>query len=150
MSSTDDQTLARDLAAEAGRRLLDLRARGGDPDLLRKAGDRPTGQVHIGARPGQGDGHPGQPALGDVIARPVRFESRPGAADPLSEQTGHHTADVMPVACVLRPRIAQANDDPAVPGQPVCSPSPAAVASATASGTSGAPASSSTASSWTV
>jgi 3'(2'), 5'-bisphosphate nucleotidase len=38
--STDDHELARDLAAEAGRRLLDLRARGGEPDLLRKAGDR--------------------------------------------------------------------------------------------------------------
>jgi 3'(2'), 5'-bisphosphate nucleotidase len=36
----DDHTLARDLAAEAGERLLELRARGGDPDLLRKAGDR--------------------------------------------------------------------------------------------------------------
>jgi 3'(2'), 5'-bisphosphate nucleotidase len=38
--STDDHALARDLAAEAGRRLLDLRAPGGEPDLLRKAGDR--------------------------------------------------------------------------------------------------------------
>jgi 3'(2'), 5'-bisphosphate nucleotidase len=36
----DDHALARELAAEAGRRLLDLRARGGDPDVLRKAGDR--------------------------------------------------------------------------------------------------------------
>jgi 3'(2'), 5'-bisphosphate nucleotidase len=35
-----DHELARDLAAEAGRRLLELRARGGEPDLLRKAGDR--------------------------------------------------------------------------------------------------------------
>jgi 3'(2'), 5'-bisphosphate nucleotidase len=35
-----DHALARDLAAEAGRRLLELRARGGEPDLLRKAGDR--------------------------------------------------------------------------------------------------------------
>lgn len=35
-----DHVLARDLAAEAGRRLLGLRARGGDPGLLRKAGDR--------------------------------------------------------------------------------------------------------------
>jgi 3'(2'), 5'-bisphosphate nucleotidase len=38
--STDDHTLARDLAAEAGQRLLELRARGGDPDMLRKDGDR--------------------------------------------------------------------------------------------------------------
>ena len=36
----DDHALARDLAEQAGRRLLELRARGGDPDVLRKAGDR--------------------------------------------------------------------------------------------------------------
>jgi 3'(2'), 5'-bisphosphate nucleotidase len=35
-----DHALARELAAEAGRRLLGLRARGAEPDLLRKAGDR--------------------------------------------------------------------------------------------------------------
>ncbi len=37
---TDDHALARDLAEQAGRRLTGLRARGGDPDVLRKAGDR--------------------------------------------------------------------------------------------------------------
>jgi 3'(2'), 5'-bisphosphate nucleotidase len=37
---TGDHGLARDLAVQAGRRLLDLRARGGDPDALRKAADR--------------------------------------------------------------------------------------------------------------
>jgi 3'(2'), 5'-bisphosphate nucleotidase len=36
----DDHVLARDLAADAGRRLVELRTHGGDPDLLRKAGDR--------------------------------------------------------------------------------------------------------------
>ncbi len=36
----DDHVLARDLAGQAGRRLLDLRAQGGDADVLRKAGDR--------------------------------------------------------------------------------------------------------------
>ena len=35
-----DHHLAADLAAEAGRRLLALRARGGDPDDLRREGDR--------------------------------------------------------------------------------------------------------------
>lgn len=40
MTIADDHVLARDLAVEAGRLLLDLRARGGDPDVLRKAGDR--------------------------------------------------------------------------------------------------------------
>ena len=38
--TADDHELARDLAADAGRLLLELRARGGEPDLLRKAGDR--------------------------------------------------------------------------------------------------------------
>ena len=38
--STEDHPLARELAAEAGRLLLELRARGGEPDVLRKAGDR--------------------------------------------------------------------------------------------------------------
>ena len=36
----DDHALARDLAVQAGRRLLALRAQGGDQDVLRKAGDR--------------------------------------------------------------------------------------------------------------
>jgi len=36
----DDHALARDLAVQAGARLLKLRAQGGDPDVLRKAGDR--------------------------------------------------------------------------------------------------------------
>jgi 3'(2'), 5'-bisphosphate nucleotidase len=36
----DDHALARELAEEAGRRLLELRARGGEPEVLRKAGDR--------------------------------------------------------------------------------------------------------------
>lgn len=40
MTTSDDHALARGLAGEAGGLLLDLRARGGDPDLLRKAGDR--------------------------------------------------------------------------------------------------------------
>jgi 3'(2'), 5'-bisphosphate nucleotidase len=38
--STEDHELARDLAAAAGRLLLELRARGGEPDVLRKDGDR--------------------------------------------------------------------------------------------------------------
>ncbi len=36
---SDDDRLAHQLAAEAGQRLLALRAAGGDPDTLRKAGD---------------------------------------------------------------------------------------------------------------
>jgi len=40
MTADDDHALARDLAAAAGRRLLGLRAAGGDPGAARKAGDR--------------------------------------------------------------------------------------------------------------
>jgi 3'(2'), 5'-bisphosphate nucleotidase len=40
MASDDDHHLARDLAVVAGHRLVDLRARGGTADELRKAGDR--------------------------------------------------------------------------------------------------------------
>jgi 3'(2'), 5'-bisphosphate nucleotidase len=36
----DDHVLARDLAGQAGMRLLELRAQGGDPEVLRKTGDR--------------------------------------------------------------------------------------------------------------
>ena len=36
----DDHLLARDLAEQAGRRLVELRAGGGDPDVLREAGDQ--------------------------------------------------------------------------------------------------------------
>jgi 3'(2'), 5'-bisphosphate nucleotidase len=38
--TSDDHILAAELAEEAGKRLLDLRAGGGSPDELRKAGDR--------------------------------------------------------------------------------------------------------------
>jgi 3'(2'), 5'-bisphosphate nucleotidase len=40
VTGQDDHMLARELAAQAGERLLELRAPGGEPDLLRKAGDR--------------------------------------------------------------------------------------------------------------
>ena len=40
MTTGNDHVLARDLAAEAGRRLVGLRAQGGDPQVLRKTGDR--------------------------------------------------------------------------------------------------------------
>lgn len=40
MTTADDHVLARDLAEAAGRRLLRIRAEGGDPKALRDAGDR--------------------------------------------------------------------------------------------------------------
>jgi 3'(2'), 5'-bisphosphate nucleotidase len=39
LTTVDDHVLARDLAGAAGKRLLELRAEGGDPGALRKAGD---------------------------------------------------------------------------------------------------------------
>jgi 3'(2'), 5'-bisphosphate nucleotidase len=40
LTKPDDHALAADLAERAGRLLLDLRAKGGDPDELKNAGDR--------------------------------------------------------------------------------------------------------------
>ena len=40
LTTADDHALAHDLAERAGRLLLDLRAKGGDPALLKDAGDR--------------------------------------------------------------------------------------------------------------
>jgi 3'(2'), 5'-bisphosphate nucleotidase len=40
LTTADDNVLARDLAEQAGQLLLELRAGGGDPGTLRKAGDR--------------------------------------------------------------------------------------------------------------
>ena len=48
MSALDDHALAADLAERAGHLLLTLRARGGDPDALRNAGDRQSHEFLIG------------------------------------------------------------------------------------------------------
>jgi len=40
VTAASDHALARELACQAGQRLLELRARGGDPEALRTAGDR--------------------------------------------------------------------------------------------------------------
>ncbi len=52
----DDHALARELAEQAGRRLLELRARGGEPGVLRQAGDRLSHEFLVAAladrRPG--------------------------------------------------------------------------------------------------
>ena len=45
--ATPDDVLARDLADRAGQLLLALRARGGDPDVLRKSGDRQSHEFLI-------------------------------------------------------------------------------------------------------
>jgi 3'(2'), 5'-bisphosphate nucleotidase len=48
LTTADDHALARDLAEQAGQLLLGLRARGGDPDLLRKSGDRSSHELLAG------------------------------------------------------------------------------------------------------
>ena len=80
--SHDDHALARDLAAEAGRRLLELRARGGEPDLLRKAGDRLSHEFLTAAL---ADHHPGDVVLSEEGADdPARLTAnRVWIVDPL-------------------------------------------------------------------
>src|SRR5208282_152401 len=58
----DDHALARELAEEAGRRLLELRARGGEPDVLRNAGDR---QSHEFLAAALADRRPGDVVLSE-------------------------------------------------------------------------------------
>jgi 3'(2'), 5'-bisphosphate nucleotidase len=78
----DDHALARDLAAEAGRRLLELRARGGEPDVLRKAGDRLSHEFLTAAL---ADRRPGDVVLSEEGADdPARLTaSRVWIVDPL-------------------------------------------------------------------
>ena len=70
----DDHVLARDLAGQAGQRLLELRARGGDPDVLRKAGDRLSHEFLTAALAGQ---RPGDVVLSEEGAdNPARLGAR--------------------------------------------------------------------------
>ena len=70
----DDHALARDLAAQAGARLLELRAQGGDPDVLRKAGDRLSHEFLTAALAGR---RPGDVVLSEEGAdNPARLAAR--------------------------------------------------------------------------
>ena len=70
----DDHALARDLAGQAGERLLELRARGGDPDVLRKAGDRLSHEFLVAALAGL---RPGDVVLSEEGAdNPARLSAR--------------------------------------------------------------------------
>jgi len=70
----DDHVLARDLAGQAGQRLLELRAQGGDPDVLRKTGDRLSHEFLTAALAGQ---RPGDVVLSEEGAdNPARLGAR--------------------------------------------------------------------------
>jgi 3'(2'), 5'-bisphosphate nucleotidase len=70
----DDHVLARDLAGQAGQRLLELRAQGGDPDVLRKVGDRLSHEFLTAALAGQ---RPGDVVLSEEGAdNPARLGAR--------------------------------------------------------------------------
>jgi 3'(2'), 5'-bisphosphate nucleotidase len=70
----DDHALARDLAEQAGRRLVELRTGGGDPDVLRKAGDR---QSHEFLTRELADRRPGDVVLSEEGAdNPARLDAR--------------------------------------------------------------------------
>jgi 3'(2'), 5'-bisphosphate nucleotidase len=70
----DDHVLARDLAGQAGQRLLELRAQGGHPDVLRKAGDRLSHEFLTAALAGQ---RPGDVVLSEEGAdNPARLGAR--------------------------------------------------------------------------
>jgi 3'(2'), 5'-bisphosphate nucleotidase len=78
----DDHELARELAEDAGRRLLELRASGGEPDVLRKAGDRLSHEFLVAAL---ADRRPGDIVLSEEAADdPARLAAkRVWIVDPL-------------------------------------------------------------------
>ncbi|OIQ82518.1 hypothetical protein GALL_356870 [mine drainage metagenome] len=90
-----------------------------DAEVVREGRHRSTGGVHVGDR--FGEDHPSawrtareQPDAGLRDGRPraprrAERERRPGAPAQLVE---HHLADVVPVARVLRPRVAEPDDEP--------------------------------------
>jgi 3'(2'), 5'-bisphosphate nucleotidase len=82
VTEADDHALARALAAEAGRRLLGLRARGGDPGVLRQAGDRLSHEFLAAAL---ADRRPGDVLLSEEAAdNPARLAAeRVWIVDPL-------------------------------------------------------------------
>ena len=82
MTAGDDHALARELAAQAGLRLLELRARGGEPDMLRKAGDRLSHEFLAAELAGR---RPGDVLLSEEAAdNPARLSAnRVWIVDPL-------------------------------------------------------------------
>src|SRR6202451_4610414 len=81
----DDHALARELAEEAGRRRLELRAGGGfgaEPDVLRNAGDRMSHECLVADLPAR---RPGDVVLSEEGAdNPARLSaSRVWIVDPL-------------------------------------------------------------------
>ena len=83
----DDHVLARDLAGQAGQRLLELRAQGGDPDVLCKAGDRLSHEFLTVALASQ---RPGDVVLSEEGAdNPARLGARRvWIVDPLDGKIG--------------------------------------------------------------
>jgi 3'(2'), 5'-bisphosphate nucleotidase len=82
VTAGNDHALARELAAGAGQRLLELRARGGEPDPLRKAGDRLAHEFLVAALAAR---RPGDVVLSEEAAdNPARLSAnRVWIVDPL-------------------------------------------------------------------
>src|SRR4051794_7312205 len=103
------------LEADSGERQVELvvhhdEVSGRDGVVVEQAADGATGLVHVGHGPGQHDAAAGQPAFADQRPCPLalpRGELDPGAVGQLVE---HHGADVVAVAGISRPRVAQADD----------------------------------------
>ena len=133
----DDHALARDLAGQAGERLLELRARGGDPDVLRKAGDRLSHEFLVAALAGL---RPGDVVLSEEGAdNPARLSARrvwivdpldgtrefgePGRTDwavhvALWERTGDRTGELTAGAVALPAQDAVLSTLEPPPGPP--------------------------------
>jgi 3'(2'), 5'-bisphosphate nucleotidase len=127
LTTADDHVLARDLAEEAGRLLLDLRARGGDPDALRKAGDRLSHEFLVAQLAAR---RPGDAVLSEEgIDDKVRLAAdRVWIVDPLdgTREFGEEGRTDWAVHVALWERAAPAADTPDIPDTPGTSDAPGA------------------------
>jgi 3'(2'), 5'-bisphosphate nucleotidase len=110
----DDHMLARDLARLAGQRLTGLRARGGDPDVLRKAGDRLSHEfltAQLAAR------RPGDVVLSEEGAdNRARLAELPGAVHVALWEDGDLTAGA--VALPAQGTVLSTAEPPPPPPRP--------------------------------
>jgi len=99
--TADDHALARDLAGQAGARLLELRAKGGDPDVLRQAGDRLSHEFLVAALAGR---RPGDVVLtAGAVALPAQGEVLSTLEPPPGPGPGPATAPLRIVVSRSRP-----------------------------------------------
>src|SRR3954451_174199 len=103
------------LEPDAGEREIELvvdddEVGGGEMGVVEQAADRAAGLVHVGRRTGQHDPPAGEPALAGERAGAGALAGGELDAGPGGQLLEHHDADVVPVARVAGPGVAEPDD----------------------------------------